>query len=139
MLIAPFREARSVSKATAVRFRAPRRVRPSEAAASVLRTEKGPWRPELTPYLLEPLDQLGSREYRSVIFVGPARTGKTMTVILGGGGDGGAGGPGGLLGGRGAAVVEDVAIRVSDRLRPAGERAERRRRGTAVRPRVEAD
>ena len=84
MLIAPFREARSVSKATAVRFRAPRRVRPSEAAASVLRTEKGPWRPELTPYLLEPLDQLGSREYRSVIFVGPARTGKTMTLILGG-------------------------------------------------------
>jgi len=34
--------------------------------------------------LLEPLDQLGSREYRSVIFVGPARTGKTMTLILGG-------------------------------------------------------
>lgn len=84
MLVAPFRTANSVRAATAVRVRAPRRVKPSEAAAAVLRTEKGPWRPELTPYLLEPLDQLGSREYRSVIFVGPARTGKTMTLILGG-------------------------------------------------------
>src|SRR3990167_9785981 len=84
MLIAPFREARSVSKATAVRFRAPRRVKPSEAAAAVLRTEKGPWRPELTPYLIEPLDLLGGREYRSVVFVGPARTGKTMSLVLGG-------------------------------------------------------
>lgn len=83
-LIAPLRTEHSVRRATAVRVRAPRRVKPSEAAAAVLRTEKGPWRPELTPYLLEPLDQLGSREYRSVIFVGPARTGKTMTLILGG-------------------------------------------------------
>lgn len=83
-LIAPLKSERSVRAATAVRVRAPRRVKPSEAAAAVLRTEKGPWRPELTPYLLEPLDQLGTREYRSVIFVGPARTGKTMTLILGG-------------------------------------------------------
>lgn len=83
-LVAPLRTATSVRQATAVRVRAPRRVKPSDAAAAVLRTEKGPWRPELTPYLLEPLDQLGSREYRSVIFVGPARTGKTMTLILGG-------------------------------------------------------
>lgn len=81
-LIAPLKTELSVRRATAVRVRAPRRVKPSEAAASVLRTEKGPWRPDLTPYLLEPLDQLGSREYRSVIFVGPARTGKTMTLIL---------------------------------------------------------
>lgn len=84
MLTAPLRTAHSVRASTAVRFRAPRRVKPSDAAAAVLRTEKGPWLPELTPYLLEPLDQLGSREYRSVIFVGPARTGKTMTLILGG-------------------------------------------------------
>ncbi len=83
-LIAPFRTELSVRRATAVRVRAPRRVKPSAAAAAVLRTEKGPWRPELTPYLLEPLDHLSSREYRSVIFVGPARTGKTMTLILGG-------------------------------------------------------
>ena len=84
MLTAPLRTAHSVRASTAVRFRAPRRVKPSDAAAAVLRTEKGPWLPDLTPYLLEPLDLLGSREYRSVIFVGPARTGKTMTLILGG-------------------------------------------------------
>lgn len=84
MLAAPLRTERSVRKSTSVRVRAPRRVKPSDAAASVLRTEKGPWLPDLTPYLIEPLNLLASREYQSVIFVGPARTGKTMTLILGG-------------------------------------------------------
>lgn len=84
MLIAPLRTEHSVRRSTAVRVRPPRRVKPSDAAAAVLRTEKGPWRPDLTPYLIEPLDHLATREYRSIIFVGPARTGKTMTLILGG-------------------------------------------------------
>jgi phage terminase large subunit GpA-like protein len=83
-LIAPLKTASSVRRAVSVVVRAPRRVKPSDAAAAVLKTEKGPWRPDLTPYLLEPLDHLGGREYRSVIFVGPARTGKTMSLILGG-------------------------------------------------------
>jgi phage terminase large subunit GpA-like protein len=59
-------------------------MRPSEAAAAVLRTEKGPWVPDLVPYMAEPLDHLGGREYRGIVFVGPARTGKTMGLILGG-------------------------------------------------------
>lgn len=36
------------------------------------------------PYLSEPLDHLAGREYRGIVFVGPARTGKTMGLILGG-------------------------------------------------------
>lgn len=84
MLIAPYRTERSVRKATSVIVRAPRRVRPTDAAAAILRTEKGPWRPDLVPYLSEPLDELGGRTYRGIVFVGPARTGKTMGLILGG-------------------------------------------------------
>jgi phage terminase large subunit GpA-like protein len=34
--------------------------------------------------MIEPLDMLASREYTGVVFVGPARTGKTMSLILGG-------------------------------------------------------
>jgi phage terminase large subunit GpA-like protein len=60
------------------------RIRPSEAAARYLRTEKGEWSPDLVPYCLEPLDLLGSRRYQGIVFVGPARTGKTMGLILGG-------------------------------------------------------
>lgn len=42
-----------------------------------------PWDPELTPYIIEPLNCLASREYDAVIFVGPARTGKTIGLIDG--------------------------------------------------------
>ncbi len=84
MLIAPLRTERSVRKSTSVRILPPRRVRPTDAASSVLQTEKGPWRADLVPYLAEPLDAIGGRDYRGIVFVGPARTGKTMGLILGG-------------------------------------------------------
>lgn len=83
-LIAPLKSERSVRRSTSVIVRPPRRVRPTDAAAAILRTEKGPWRPDLVPYLSEPLDAIGGREYRGIVFVGPARTGKTMGLILGG-------------------------------------------------------
>jgi phage terminase large subunit GpA-like protein len=59
-------------------------VRPSEACGNVLRNDRGAWSAELTPMMVEPLDLLGSRLYRGIVFVGPARTGKTFTLILGG-------------------------------------------------------
>lgn len=34
--------------------------------------------------MVEPLDALGGRDYNGIVFVGPARTGKTMGLILGG-------------------------------------------------------
>lgn len=84
MLVAPLKPAHEVTRATAEILRAPRRMRPSVTAAEVLRTEKGPWIPELVPYCSEPLDLIAGREYRGIVFVGPARTGKTMGLILGG-------------------------------------------------------
>src|SRR5436190_19194908 len=84
MLIAPFRTEFSVRKQVASLVLPPRRVKPADAAAEILRTEKGAWIPTLTPYFLEPLNELGSRQYRGICVVGPARTGKTMTLILGG-------------------------------------------------------
>ena len=57
---------------------------PSEAAARSLKTEKGPWDPMLAPMMREPLDLFGTREYNGIVFVGPARTSKTMSLILGG-------------------------------------------------------
>lgn len=78
-----YASARYVTRHTAELVRPPRRLRPSEAAGQ-LQTEKGPWDPELVPMMIEPLDQFASRQYRGVVFVGSARTGKTMALILGG-------------------------------------------------------
>lgn len=40
----------------------------------------GPWKNGTTPYLTEPMDVLGSREYTSCVFVGPAQTGKGLAL-----------------------------------------------------------
>ncbi|HHA2753219.1 TPA: terminase gpA endonuclease subunit [Stenotrophomonas maltophilia] len=41
----------------------------------------GSWDPDTTPYMVEPLDTTGSRHYEAVVFVGPARSGKTISLI----------------------------------------------------------
>lgn len=84
MLIAPLASARDISHRTAELIRPPRRMKPSEAAAKYLRNEKGAWSPQLTPEMVEPLDLLASREYTGIVFVGPARSGKTFGLILAG-------------------------------------------------------
>jgi len=84
MLIAPLKPAHEVTLSTAEIIRPPRRTRPTDAVREGLRTEKGPWSPDLTPYCTEPLDHLAGRRYQGIVFVGPARTGKTMSLILGG-------------------------------------------------------
>lgn len=40
----------------------------------------GPWKNGTTPYLTEPMDVLGSREYTACVFVGPAQTGKGLAL-----------------------------------------------------------
>lgn len=60
----------------------------SESAARYVRIGMtggytGKWNPDLTPYLVEPLDTLSSRVYEAVIFVGPAQCGKTEALVLG--------------------------------------------------------
>jgi phage terminase large subunit GpA-like protein len=79
-----FASAREVTRYTSELIRPPRRMLPSTATQQYLETEKGRWDPSLSPMMVEPLDLLASREYQGVIFVGPARTGKTMSLILGG-------------------------------------------------------
>ena len=63
-------------------IRPPRRVPVSKSAKEVVRITatggyNGPWSAEVTPYMAEAMDCLSSRDYDSVIFAGPARTGKT--------------------------------------------------------------
>jgi phage terminase large subunit GpA-like protein len=43
----------------------------------------GAWDADETPYMVEPMDALASRQHEAVVFVGPARTGKTAGLLLG--------------------------------------------------------
>lgn len=42
----------------------------------------GPWKNSSTPYMVEPMDMLGSLEHDGVIFVGPAQSGKSDALLL---------------------------------------------------------
>ncbi len=69
-------------------LRAPRRMRVADAVAQYMRVPMGagnsvPWDPLVAPYVIKPMNCLASREYDAVIFVGPARTGKTIGLIDG--------------------------------------------------------
>ncbi|EIS6243342.1 phage terminase large subunit family protein [Escherichia coli] len=69
-------------------LRAPRRMRVADAVVQYMRVPMGagnsvPWDPLVAPYVIEPMNCLASREYDAVIFVGPARTGKTIGLIDG--------------------------------------------------------
>ncbi|EJB8782940.1 phage terminase large subunit family protein [Escherichia coli] len=69
-------------------LRAPRRMRVADAVAQYMRVPMGagnsvPWDPLVAPYVIDPMNCLASREYDAVIFVGPARTGKTIGLIDG--------------------------------------------------------
>jgi phage terminase large subunit GpA-like protein len=68
-------------------LRPPERLTPSEAAARYRHLNNpgsyvGPWKNETTPYMVEPVDLLTSREYGAIVFVGPAQCGKTDTILL---------------------------------------------------------
>lgn len=43
-------------------------------------TAAGPWSPDETPYMVEPMNALASRRHEAVVFVGPARTGKCLDI-----------------------------------------------------------
>lgn len=69
-------------------LRSPTRVTVSQGAAKTLVIRQtgaagGEWSPVETPYMVEPMDNLASRRHESVVFVGPARTGKTAGLLLG--------------------------------------------------------
>ncbi|AWH15059.1 terminase large subunit [Aeromonas phage 85AhydR10PP] len=67
--------------------KAPDRTPLSESAKSLLYVDQSgsmvPWDDTLTPYTKEPMDCLKSRKYDSVVYAGPARTGKTVGMVDG--------------------------------------------------------
>lgn len=73
-------EEMAVSAAEGVR--PPERLTVSQAAARYRRLNMpgsyvGPWKNETTPYLVEPMDVLTSRQHTGMVFAGPAQSGKT--------------------------------------------------------------
>lgn len=79
----PFANPRSVSRDIADIVRAPKQRKPSESARMFLRNNRGEWDPSVAPELVEPLDMVASREYTGIVYVGPARSSKTMSLVLG--------------------------------------------------------
>lgn len=80
--------ARSIRRDISGILRAPRRMNVADAVSQYMRVPMGagnsvPWDPDLAPYVIEPMNCLASREYDAVVFVGPARTGKTIGLIDG--------------------------------------------------------
>ncbi|MGH8431372.1 MAG: terminase gpA endonuclease subunit, partial [Solimonas sp.] len=68
-------------------FRPPKRVSVSQGAAEnlIIKQTGGPatpWSPDETPYMVEPMNMLASRRHEALIFVGPARIGKTAALLL---------------------------------------------------------
>ena len=83
-----YASAASIRRDVAELIRPPRRIPPSQAAAEYMKVIAGDgmirdWDPRAAPYMVEPLDCMGSRRYDAVIFVGPARTGKTIALVDG--------------------------------------------------------
>ncbi|MBL4709746.1 MAG: phage terminase large subunit family protein [Flavobacteriales bacterium] len=83
-----FASAGEIRREVAALARPPVRMQVSEAASRYLKVQTpgggvAPWDPSLTPYMIEPMNMLTSRLHESVIFAGPARTGKTLALIDG--------------------------------------------------------
>lgn len=68
---------------TAQMYVPPEDITVSEGIARTLVTASGAYKPGLTPYMAGPADALDSRRYSAVVFLGPGRTGKTVTLIDG--------------------------------------------------------
>lgn len=69
-------------------LRPPRRMPVAEAAAAYLHIHRpggdsGLWNARLAPYMVEPMNRLADRTVEAVVFIGPARSGKTAALILG--------------------------------------------------------
>lgn len=73
--------ARDIRMDCAEMYAPPKIISVSESIKQSLVTASGPYEPSLTPYMREPADMLASRKYRTVCFVGPARTGKTDAEV----------------------------------------------------------
>lgn len=65
-------------------LRPPRRVTVAESCNENLTFNDGEnWQESLTPYMTEPMNATAARRHDVVVFMGPARSGKTLSLILG--------------------------------------------------------
>ncbi|MCH8530346.1 MAG: phage terminase large subunit family protein [Saccharospirillum sp.] len=81
-----FGSALPIIQSAAEAFRPPRRVSVAEGAGETLKIIQpggytGFWSHKETPYMVEPMSMLASRNHEAVVFVGPARSGKTMGLL----------------------------------------------------------
>lgn len=65
--------------------RSPRRLLPAQAAieGKLCDKEGREWSADVAPYMVDPLNDFAGRRYQEIIFVGPARTSKTFTLVHG--------------------------------------------------------
>lgn len=83
-----FASAGEIRQSTAELMRAPQSVSVSQAAERYLRIATpggfiGNWSRETFPYMVEPMDVTSSRHVTGVVFVGPAQSGKTFSLLGG--------------------------------------------------------
>lgn len=78
--------ASGIRKEVAEIFRSSRRTLPSQAAAtSLVDHQSGQlYDPNAAPYMSEPLDMMASREHEATILLGPSRSSKSFTLVMGG-------------------------------------------------------
>lgn len=84
MFAAPLKTGAAIAAQVAEILRPPARITPTQACEGKLRNDRDTWHAIATPYLIDPLDDFASRMCQGIVFVGPARTGKTFGLIIGG-------------------------------------------------------
>lgn len=67
-------------------FKPPRRVTVAQGAQEFFHIRQpggytGPWSADETPYMVEPMNTAASRRHESVCFIGPSRSGKTISMV----------------------------------------------------------
>lgn len=85
MRIPDFRPASDAVAAALPALMPPARVTVSQAATRRRINVGGAWRPwdnAVAPYMVEPMDMVGSRRYDSIAFAGPARSSKTEALVI---------------------------------------------------------
>lgn len=84
-----FKSIGEILASVAEQLRPPMRMTVAEAASKYRYVNQpgayvGPWMNVTTPYMVDPMNMLNSREYDKMAFVGPAQSGKTDALILNG-------------------------------------------------------
>jgi phage terminase large subunit GpA-like protein len=83
-----FGSAREIRRGVLEMVRPPQETTVADSAARNLRIvnpsgASGNWSPETAPYMIEPMNMARSRLFEAVVFMGPARSGKTIALVDG--------------------------------------------------------